>query len=96
MAAWEAGPRARARGNPVGLRSALPFRAAICGECVHRGRVPFGGASVSSSVSLGLTGPCFFLNLRWGAAKMQIFVKTLTGKTITLEVPARGFEEAKA
>lgn len=52
--------------------------------------------SVTLFVSPALTRSFFPSTSGGTAAKMQIFVKTLTGKTITLEVWARWFEEARA
>ena len=52
--------------------------------------------SGGSRAGLGLL-LCFFLMVPLDAIAMQIFVKTLTGKTITLEVePSESIENVKA
>uniref|UniRef100_A0ABI7VS01 Ubiquitin-ribosomal protein eS31 fusion protein n=1 Tax=Felis catus TaxID=9685 RepID=A0ABI7VS01_FELCA len=106
VATYEVGPLAGAPGNPVGRRVAFlsdpPSAVSVCSWASLR---PAAYRALSS-VSPGLTS-LFFLSFFFffffgstsggTAAKMQIFVKTLTGKTITLEVePSDTIENVKA
>lgn len=100
VATYEVGPLAGAPGNPVGRRVAFlsdpPSAVSVCSWASLR---PAAYRALSS-VSPGLTS-LFFLFFFFGstsggtAAKMQIFVKTLTGKTITLEVWPGGVRKSR-
>uniref|UniRef100_A0A673SRK3 Ubiquitin-ribosomal protein eS31 fusion protein n=1 Tax=Suricata suricatta TaxID=37032 RepID=A0A673SRK3_SURSU len=94
---YEVGPLAGVPGNPVGRRVSFlsdpPSAVSVCSWACLRPAA----YRVLSHVSPGLSSHFFCSPSGGTAAKMQIFVKTLTGKTITLEVePSDTIENVKA